>query len=310
MPELTLQNGYVDLQVNGYAGVDFNSDSLQLDSLRLACERLQRDGVAGILATVITADPEQMENRVRRLVALREQDELVSSVIWGLHIEGPFIRGESGFVGAHPAQHVRPAELTLMEKLLEAAGGLVRLVTLAPELDAGLLVTRLLTGKNIVVSAGHCDPSIAELRAAMDAGLTMFTHLGNGCPRLIDRHDNIIQRVLSLSDDLWITLITDGVHVPFHVLRNYLRVVGMVRAIVVTDATAAAGAGPGRISIGNVIAEVGTDGVPRLASDPRYLAGSALTMSKAAENLSCHLGIDQQGIRRVCETNPRAALAM
>ncbi len=303
------QDGFVDLQVNGYAGVDFNSDALTLDELRSACLRLRQDKVAGVLATIITADIEQMEARLRRIVAIRERDPLIREVIWGLHIEGPFISPQPGYVGAHPAQHVQPADLTLMLRLLDAASGLTRIVTLAPEFDRDLQVTQALIRENIVVSAGHCNPSMEQLRAAIDVGLSMFTHLGNGCAKVIDRHDNVIQRVLSLSDELWITFIADGVHIPFYVLRNYLRIVGLERAIIVTDATAAAGMSVGRISIGNLLAEVGADGVPRLVADPQYLAGSALTMQLAADNLRSQLHLSQHDIKLLCQSNPMTAFS-
>ena len=139
-----------------------------------------------------------------------------------------------------------------MRRLLDAAGGLTRIVTLAPEQDDGFQVIRMLAKEGIVVSAGHCDPSREMLCGAIDAGLAMFTHLGNGCPVLMERHDNIIQRVLSLADRLWITFIVDGRTFPFPRAGNYLRCAGSGRAIVVTDAVAAAGMGPGRYRCGDV----------------------------------------------------------
>jgi N-acetylglucosamine-6-phosphate deacetylase len=301
---------YVDLQVNGYAGVDFNSDGLTAESLHGACQRLRNAGVMGILATIITAEPEKMVSRLRNLAALRARDAFLQEIIWGVHIEGPFISPAAGFVGAHPVAQVRPADVDLMQRLLDAAEGLTRIVTLAPENDAKLAVTRMLSRRGIVVSAGHCDPGLDQLRAAIDAGLSMFTHLGNGCPVTLHRHDNIIQRVLSLSDRLWVSFIADGAHLPFFVLRNLLRSVGTDRAVVVTDATAAAGMGPGQFTLGEIEAVVGDDLVPRLAGDPRYLAGSALTMPRAARNLGQQLHLGDQEIARLCSENPRKVLGM
>ena len=296
------------MQVNGYAGVDFNSDGLTTEMLHAACQRLRSDGVAGILATIITAAPEKMTARLRKLSALRSQDSLARELIWGIHLEGPFISPAPGFVGAHPPEHVVPANIELMQRLLDAADGLVRIVTLAPEHDAAFKVTRFLARENIVVSAGHCDPSIDVLQAAIDAGLSMFTHLGNGCPTMLPRHDNIIQRVLSLSDRLRISVIADGAHLPFYVLRNFLRTIGIDRAIVVTDATAASGMGPGRYRLGEIEAIVGDDLAPRLAGDPQYLAGSALTMPRAAANLAEHLQLTTLEIAKLCQDNPRSVI--
>ena len=129
---------YVDLQVNGYAGVDFNVDNLSAESLHECCARLQRDGVAGILATVITAPVDAMCARLARIVQHRDSDPLVRETIWGLHVEGPFINGRPGYVGAHPPAAVCPADPDTMKRLLDAADGLVRIVTLAPEQDEAL----------------------------------------------------------------------------------------------------------------------------------------------------------------------------
>ena len=301
--------GYVDLQVNGYAGVDFNQDQLTAEALHSACQRLQADGVAGILATIITDRLELMERRLAQLTALRAADPLAREIVWGIHIEGPFINGSPGFVGAHPPAAVRPAEPDIMQRLLDAADGLVRLVTLAPECDHKLQVTRKLSDQRIVVSAGHCDPSLDQLCAAIDAGLSMFTHLGNACPANLPRHDNIIQRVLSQSDRLSISFIADGAHVPLFALGNYLRAAGIERCIVVTDAISAAGLGPGRYPIGSQMAEVGEDLVPR-APGQAHLMGSATTMPRMAENLQRHLKLSAGEIRLLLRDNPRRTLGL
>src|SRR5581483_5617994 len=195
--------GYFDLQVNGYAGVDFNREDLGSEDLHRACARLRADGVDQVLATVITEEPEKMCARLAAILRHREQDPLVRSVIAGFHIEGPFLNPTDGFRGAHPADAIRPAEISLMKRMLDSAGGLARIVTLAPEADPGSQVTRLLARRGVVASAGHTNASVDQLKAAIDEGLSMFTHLGNGCPMKVDRHDNIVQRVLSVSDRLW-----------------------------------------------------------------------------------------------------------
>ncbi len=171
----------IDLQVNGYGGIDFNQDNLTAEELHTACEAIQRDGVGGILATIITEQIPLMEQRIGRLVELRANDSLARELIWGLHIEGPFISPLDGYRGAHPLDAVCPAKLDAMKRLLEAGQGLVRYVTLAPEHDADFVVTRYLTKQGIAIAAGHSNANMNQLRGAIDAGLTLFTHLGNGC---------------------------------------------------------------------------------------------------------------------------------
>lgn len=298
---------FVDLQVNGYAGVDFNADALTDESMHFACERLREDGVAGILATIITADIAKMAARLRRIAEICHRDPLVASVVWGLHVEGPFINETPGFVGAHPPQHVRPGDVNLMKALLDAGDGRVRLVTLAPERDPGMKVTQWLAAHGILVSGGHCDASIEELRRAIDAGLSLFTHLGNGCPVMLHRHDNIIQRVLSLRERLAICFIADGVHVPPAALANYLDLAGAERSIAVTDAVSAARLGPGRYAIGGLTFDVGEDLVAR-SPDGTHFIGSTATMPRLACVLREHVACSDEVIRSLLCRNPRRLL--
>jgi N-acetylglucosamine-6-phosphate deacetylase len=250
-----------------------------------------------------------MVQRLARLAAYRDQDPLVRQIIHGVHIEGPFISPLDGYRGAHPLDAVRLASSSDMEMLLDAAGGLTRLVTLAPEADPGCHVTRFLVGRGIRVAAGHCNPSLDQLQGAIDAGLTFFTHLGNGCPMLLPRHDNIIQRALSLADRLWLCFIADGAHIPFFALRNYLRTAGLDRCIVTTDAVAPAGKGPGRYRLGRWDLLIGPDLVAR-SPDGSHLLGSAINMPRARHNLIEQVGLTPQEAHRLTADNPRMALGL
>lgn len=299
---------YIDLQVNGYAGVDFNGDNLTADDLHRACAQLERDGTGRILATVITDHLPVMAARLRRLVELRQHDELARRIITGLHIEGPFISRDDGYRGAHPADAVRPADPDAMRQLLDAGDGLVRIVTLAPEQDNHAQTTALLARVGVAVSAGHTNASLDQLRAAVDAGLTLFTHLGNGCPMLLPRHDNIIQRALHLSDRLTCCFIADGVHVPFMALGNYLAAAGIDRCIVVSDAMAAAGLGPGRHRLGRWEIDVGEDGAA-WAPDRSHLVGSAMSLRQAHHNLKTALQLSESDCHRLLHNNPRKFVA-
>ena len=300
---------FFDLQVNGYGGVDFNQDDLSADALHRACERLEADGVAGILATVITDHLDRMARRLANLVRLREADPLAQKLIAGLHIEGPFISPVQGYRGAHPADAIRPADADEVQLLLDAGGGLVKLVTLAPEQDADAKVTRMLASQGLRISAGHTDASIDQLNAALDAGLTLFTHLGNGCPMQMHRHDNIVQRALSLADRLQIMFIADGTHVPYTALRNYLRLTGTDRTIVVSDAIAPAGLGPGRYTLGRWDLLIGADMVAR-APDGSHFVGSAITMKQAYANLVGPVGLSDAKATRLTRDNPMRAIGL
>jgi N-acetylglucosamine-6-phosphate deacetylase len=228
-------------------------------------------------------------------------------MIWGFHVEGPFISAAPGYVGAHPPQHVQPANLDAMKRLVDAGRGDIRLVTLAPECDPNLKITSCFSRIGVLVAAGHCDPSLDQLRAAIDAGLSLFTHLGNGCPMTLARHDNVIQRALSLADQLTICFIADGIHVPYPALGNYLKITGVERTIFVTDSISAAGLGPGRYSLGGQMVEVDAEGAT-WSPDRSHLVGSAVTMRAMAARAQAALGLTATEIERLTSGNPRRLL--
>jgi N-acetylglucosamine-6-phosphate deacetylase len=247
---------------------------------------------------------EAMCRRLANICRACEADDSIADMIWGVHIEGPFLNEQPGYIGAHPADCARPADVDTMKRLLDAAGGMTRYVTLAPERDEGNRVTRYLAEQGIRVAAGHCNPSLDELRAGIDAGLSLFTHLGNGCPAMLPRHDNIIQRALSLSDQLYFGFIADGVHVPFFTLKNYLKCCGCERAFIVTDAICGAGLGPGEYTIGDQKVVV-DENLATWSADRSHLVGSAGTMPRSAENSRNALGLDERQIQLLMVENPQ-----
>ncbi|NND97846.1 MAG: N-acetylglucosamine-6-phosphate deacetylase [Pirellulaceae bacterium] len=296
-----------DLQVNGYAGVDFCADNLTAEDLHHACKKLAADGVDSVLATLITDRVDRLVAKLKHFVQLREADSLVELVIKGFHIEGPFLNPTKGYIGAHDSDAVVEANVGDAQRLLSAAGGLTKLVTLAPEHDPGFKTIDFLVKEGVTVSAGHCDPTLDQLTEAVDHGLTMVTHFGNGCPLQLARHNNILQRVLHLRDRLWICFIPDGAHIEFFVLKNYLDLVGVDRAIMVTDAISAATLGPGRYEISGMSVEVDERGVARKPGS-KNLAGSTVTMPVIADNLANQLGFSEQEISKLIDANPRAAV--
>lgn len=300
--------GFYDIQVNGYGGVDFNQDGLSAEDMHRACQRLAADGVDGILATIITDSEPRMITRLRRIVELREKDSLARQLIVGIHIEGPFLNPQDGYRGAHPLDSIRPADAELTRRLLEAAQGLTRVFTLAPEQDPDCQVVKLLCNEGIIVSAGHTDTSLEQLQKAIQSGLSLFTHLGNGCPASLPRHDNIIQRALTVREDLWLCFIADGVHIPFFALQNYLELIGRHgKCLLATDAMAAAGLGPGKYQLGRWNVLVKEDLVAR-NENGSHLLGSALSMPRVAANLAKQLKLDDDYINDLLKSRPRQLL--
>lgn len=275
--------------------------------MQFACRRLIDDGVEGVLATVITDDVDSMVSKIARIGRLCESDEVIGRVVAGIHIEGPFLSNLPGFIGAHPAEFARLADPEIAKRLIDAGGGRVKLVTLAPECDPGCQTTRFLADQGIAVAAGHCNPTIDQISSCLDQGLTMVTHFGNGCPVKMDRHDNVLQRFLSLRERLWFTFIPDGAHIPFFALKNYLDFVGIDRAIMVSDAISAATLGPGLHAISGMKVQVDEFGVARKPGQ-KNLAGSTITMAKIQENLSRYLNLSPADIEQLIDKNPRRVL--
>lgn len=277
-----------DVQVNGYAGVDFQRDDLTADELLHAARGLRAAGCARFLLTLITDEWPKLAVRLRNLKAQRERSEELKSAIAGWHIEGPFLSDQPGFRGAHnPAVMCDPAPEHIRE-LRAITGNDLLLLTLAPERSGALEVIQRAVALGARVSLGHTNASAEILAQAVRAGATLFTHLGNGCPRELDRHDNIVWRVCDTAG-LTPSLIPDRIHVspaPFRLLHRALG--GNV--FYTTDAMSAAGAPPGRFRFANMDLEVGEDQIVRQPGKTNF-AGSALRPAegvfRAAEMLRC-----------------------
>jgi N-acetylglucosamine-6-phosphate deacetylase len=263
----------VDLQINGYAGSDFQQDDLIAEDFLRPVRALRRDGCSYFLVTLITDEWIRLLSRLRHLRKLRENSTELRDAIIGWHIEGPFLSEKPGFCGAHNPAHMRDPKPEHIRELREITDDDRVLLTIAPERTGALEAIRLAASLGIRVSLGHTDASAEVLQQAIAAGATGFTHLGNGCPRELDRHDNILFRVCD-TRGLTVSFIPDGIHIPPRALRLMHKLLaGPV--YYTTDAMAAAGAGPGRYRIGELELEVGADQIVRQPGKSNF-AGSAL----------------------------------
>lgn len=293
---------YIDLQVNGAFGIDFNSDELSIHDFKTACERLREIGVVGMLPTIITDSIATMGRRIRKIVTAIESFPELVPLVRGIHVEGPFLSSIHGFYGTHPPQHIRAANLDDTLQLLEAGSGHVRLLTLAPEQDPTGSVTARLRQEKVLVFAGHTNATFDELKRSIDHGLVGFTHLGNGCVHQVDRQDNIMQRALALREHLMITLIADGIHLPDWLVRSWLSIIGDDRSIVVSDSMSAAGMPPGTYAIGGQQIMVEPSRRTRHA-EHGYLAGSSSTMADMDRWLEQSLALEPNLRQRILHDN-------
>lgn len=242
--------GFVDLQVNGFLGVDFSSPDLTAESFALACRELLKRGTAAFLPTLITCPISGYRRNLPILAEVMQREEFRGRLL-GLHLEGPFISRHAGAVGAHDPRYVIPPDLKLLQDLIAWSNDQVRLITLAPELPGADQLARYAVDRGIAVSLGHTLATPDELRRLVQAGATALTHLGNGVPNTLPRHDNPIWAGLA-EDALSAMLIADGHHLPAPVLKAMLRAKGTDRCIIVSDASPIAGLPPGEyVTLGN-----------------------------------------------------------
>jgi len=273
--EIWLAPGLFDLQVNGYSGVDFQREnSVSEASLLKLIRALRRDGCHRILLTLITSKWDSLLNRIHRYRAIIAQNTELRRAIAGWHIEGPFLSDQPGFRGAHNPAWMTDASPNHIRELREATGTDAVLLTLAPERTGSNEAIAEAVRCGFVVSLGHTNANPEQLRTAGSAGATAFTHLANGCPQLLDRHENILWAVLN-EPSLTAGIIPDGIHVSPALFRILHQVLTSDRVYWTTDAMAAAGAPPGRYTIGATELLVGEDQVVRNPATNSF-AGSAL----------------------------------
>ena len=293
--------GWIDLQVNGFAGVDYNSAAASQDEIARSIRAMFYTGVARFYPTVITGSAQGMAGALRNLADAREA-LAEGAAMEAFHVEGPYISPEDGPRGAHPAQWVRPPDLDEFHRFQEAARGHLRLITLSPEWPEAPRFIEAVVREGVVASIGHTKASAEEIGAAVSAGATLSTHLGNGAHSVLPRHPNYIWEQLS-EDRLAASFIVDGIHLPASFLKTALRAKGMERSLLVTDAVMPAGCNPGPYKLGEVDVELHADGSVRLRGGSR-LAGSALRMDRAIQNVMRLAGVNLRDAISMATRNP------
>lgn len=293
-----MKNGFFDLQANGFAGVDFQRPGLTAEAMARAVAGLAATGTTRILLTLITDTIDAFATQLEQVERLAASNPAVRAMIAGYHLEGPYLLPEPGFHGAHDPRKMKRPDCREFDRLWAAAGGRVRLITIAPEWPGSPDFIRHVVAHGVRVSIGHSNADDRAIDAAIAAGLTICTHVGNGTPMQLHRHDNIIQRLLA-RDELHAVFIPDGIHVPAGTLRNFVRAKPRDRVLFTSDCIAAAGAPPGRYTVGAIEVEAGVDGVVREPGKPNF-AGSSLTMDRAALNVQRFLGWSESEAHYAC----------
>jgi N-acetylglucosamine-6-phosphate deacetylase len=302
--DLYLAPGWIDVQVNGFAGVDYNSPNVPPDEIARSIGVQFSTGVTRFYPTVITGSPADMCAALANLA--RARDTIAAGeAIDGFHVEGPHISPDDGPRGAHPRQWVRAPDVDEFRRWQEAARGHIRLVTVAPEWPQAPAYIEALTGSGVVVSIGHTGASAPQIADAVSAGATMSTHLGNGAHQVLPRHPNYLWDQLA-DERLSASFIVDGIHLSSSFLKAAIAAKGRSRSVLVTDASTPAGAPPGRYPLGEQWVDLTEDGRVVLAGQDR-LAGSALRMHHAVQNVMRLAGVPLRDAVAMATTNAARA---
>lgn len=299
--------GWIDLQVNGYEGLDFAA--MHASDVAEVTARLAADGVTRYLPTITTNPHDVTRDALARIAeAIRTSPRQTHAII-GIHLEGPYISREDGPRGAHPLACCREYDWNEFCVWQEAAEGRIRLITLSPEYPSAPEFIRKATESGVVVAIGHTSASSDQIAAAVDAGAKLSTHLGNGCHAILPRHPNYLWDQLA-DDRLMASFIADGFHLPPATLKAMIQAKGMERSILVSDVTSLAGVPPGRYSTGLGDVEVLQDGRLVVAGQRTLLAGASLPLEVGVANAMNFAGLSLAEAVSLVTRNPARLLGL
>jgi len=297
-----LAPGFIDVQVNGFAGVDYCSPDTSQEEIARSVNVIFSTGVTRFFPTVITGSVPDMSGAISNLARAKAALGAEGRAMEGFHMEGPHISPEDGPRGAHPRHCVRPPDVGELKRWIDLGQGHLRLVTVAPEWPGITGYIEQAVRAGVVVSIGHTNANGDQIREAVSAGATMSTHLGNGAHAVLARHPNYIWEQLA-EDRLTASFIVDGIHLPQSFLKAALRAKGIERSVLVTDAVMPACSKPGRYRLGEVEVELHPDDRVTLVGQER-LAGSSLRMDRGVENLMKLAGLSLTEAVTMASRNP------
>jgi len=303
-----LAPGLVDLQINGFQGLDLNRPGLVAAEVVELDAVLAATGVTSFAPTLVTASEAQITTSLRAIAEARDADAAVRHAVPFVHVEGPHVSPEDGPRGAHALAFVRAPDLAELERWQAACGGIVGLVTLSPHWPDATAYIRGLRARGIIAAIGHTHATPDEIGAAVAAGASLSTHLGNGAHAILPRHPNYIWAQLAC-DGLTASFIADGHHLPLDTLKAMLRAKGTLRSFLVSDAVALAGmpAGIYETTVGGRV-ELTEDGRLGVLGTP-YLAGAARSLKDGVAGAARIDGVGLAGALRMATRNPGRIMA-
>ncbi|HUU27564.1 MAG TPA: N-acetylglucosamine-6-phosphate deacetylase [archaeon] len=297
--DLWLTRGLVDIQVNGYQGIELTSPDLTLDGLAKCEEALAAQGLARWCPTVTSQDPELIREVLAKIAEGVEKGALRRVLC--IHLEANYLSSEEGYRGAHIPRYQKDPEIKEFESWQKAAGGRIGYVSLAPERKGAIDFIRYLTSNGILASLAHHNAPFEVVSAAADAGARLSTHLFNGCASMMHRHHNVILTQLA-EDRLWASFIPDGHHIPYHVLKVGLRAKGLGRSVLTSDLVHLGGMPEGEYFVDEQEVEVRSGGA--FVKGTPYLFGAWASLAQGIERVTASGIIPPGDALRLASQNP------
>ncbi len=306
LSEVYVAPGLIDIQINGYMGIDFSDQSLTIEGIREATRALWKEGVTTYLPTLTTSDHIRLE-RSFSLLTVALDDEVTGMSIPGFHLEGPYISPVKGYRGAHPEKYIRLPDWNEFSELQKAAQNGIKLITVAPEMEGAISFIEKCNETGLVVSLGHHNGTPEIIEQAVDAGASLSTHLGNGCANMINRHHNPLWPQLA-NDGLSISIISDGFHLTKDEVRTFYKVKGVNQTILVSDALYLAGLLPGEyVDDGKTL--LLTKDVVKFPAE-NVLAGAVSPISVCVGNMMRFTQCDLKDVIQMASTNPARLMGL
>lgn len=281
--------GLVDLQINGFAGYDFNTLPISKELVEQITTSLWKEGVTTYAPTIITNSDDAIQDAVEVIAKVSEDNQQVGDSLIGIHLEGPFLSPEDGPRGAHGKEYIEAPDWSLFCNWQKAARGIIKMITISPEWPNAVEFISKCVENDVVVSIGHTAATPEQIQKAVAAGAKVSTHLGNGAHVMLPRHPNYIWEQLA-QDDLWTCLIADGFHLPESFLKVAIRTKGD-QSLLVSDAVYLSGLEPGTYEthIGGKVV-LTAEGKLYMQENPKLLAGSVKMLKEGIAHLT-HLGL-------------------
>jgi N-acetylglucosamine-6-phosphate deacetylase len=307
-PSAWVAPAFFDPQINGGLGVSFNSPSLTPDQVRVVLDECRRHGIGAFCPTLITGSFDALRHGFATLAKVIDSDAELAARMPAFHLEGPYLSAEDGPRGPHPREHTRDPDWDEFRRWQDAAAGRIRMVTVAPERPGALAFIEKLTASGVVAAIGHTAMPASLVRGAVLAGAQTSTHLGNGCHATLPRHDNYIWEQLA-RDDLWMSVIADGHHLPPAVVKCFVRAKGVASTLLTCDAGSLAGMPPGRYREWGTDLDVLPSGKIVVAGTP-FLAGSGHFTDACVGNVIAMAGVSLRDAVEMATARPRQLLGL